>query len=338
MKRQMAGLLIGLAMIGCALQPARSDDAAAAGALPFRAGVARLVVPDLEPFGTLVWYPTAAAETAWPASEMPVAASVDAPVAEGPRFPVVVLSHGSGGSPLGHRDLAARLARDGFIVVSPTQIGDSSGRTEGREAGRSLIDRPRQARLALDAALDDRRFAAHADPARLGMVGFSAGGYTTLVLAGAHPDFSLIMAYCADHREDRGSCGNGDPARQRSTDVAAWQPPQPPGFKAIVLMDPLAVPFDAEGLAAVLMPTLLFRPANDDYLKADRNAAAVAAELPRPPLVVTVPGSHFVFLDPCPPALAEKLPAFCRDAPGVDRVAIHRQIEDQISDFLRRNL
>jgi predicted dienelactone hydrolase len=298
----------------------------------------RIVVPDAEPFDTLVWYPTGTAETAWQAGDIPVAASLGAPVAEGPRFPVVLLSHGSGGTPLGHRDLATRLARDGFIVVAPTQIGDSAGRTEGREAGRSLLDRPRQARLALDAALADPRLAPHADPARLGMVGFSAGGYTTLVLAGAHPAFALATAYCAEHREDRGSCGNGDPARQRRPDLATWQPPEPPGFKAIVLMDPLAITFDAEGLAAVGMPVLLFRPASDDYLKADRNAAALTAELPRPPLVVTVPGSHFVFLDPCPPALAERLPAICRDAPGVDRAAIHRQIEDQISDFLRRTL
>jgi predicted dienelactone hydrolase len=338
MKRQMAGLLIGLAVIGCALQPAWSDDSTAASPSRFRAGVTRLVVPDLEPFPALVWYPTAAGEIAWQAGEIPVAASLDAPIAEGPRFPVVLLSHGSGGSPLGHRDLATRLARDGFIVVAPTQIGDSAGRTEGRAAGRSLLDRPRQARAALDTALADPRFVSHVDPARLGMVGFSAGGYTTLVLAGARPDFVLAMAYCADHREDRGSCGNGDPAQQLSQEAAAWQPPLPPGFKAIVLMDPLAIPFDAEGLAAVRMPTLLFRPASDDYLKATRNAAALVTELPQPPLEVTVPGSHFVFLDPCPAALVETRPELCRDAPGIDRVAIHLEIEGRISDFLRRNL
>jgi hypothetical protein len=43
-------------------------------------------------------------------------------------------------------------------------------------------------------------------------------------------------------------------------------------------------------------------------------------------------------MDPCPPALVDEVPAVCRDAPGVDRVAIHRQIEGEISDFLRRSL
>jgi hypothetical protein len=51
-----------------------------------------------------------------------------------------------------------------------------------------------------------------------------------------------------------------------------------------------------------------------------------------------VPGSHFVFIDPCPPDLAAKVPAICQDAPDVDRAAIHRRLEGEISDFLQQNL
>src|SRR5215813_8115246 len=179
MKRLALGLLGGLAMVGCAVaEPAE-----------FHAGIARLQVQDEPAFTSFVWYPTKEAETAWRAGEMNVEATRNAAIAGDRAFPVVLLSHGSGGSPFGHRELAAHLARDGYIVVTPMQIGDSVGRTEGREAGRSLIDRPRQAVKALDAVLADPRFAAHADAARIGMVGFSAGGYTTLVLAGAKPDF-----------------------------------------------------------------------------------------------------------------------------------------------------
>jgi predicted dienelactone hydrolase len=334
MKVQALGLLLGLAMTDCAM---------AANAPPFHAGVSHLAVEDAVPFDTLVWYPTEAPEIAWQAGPMPVAASRDAPIAAGPRFPVVLLSHGSGGSPLGHRDLATRLARDGFIVVAPTQIGDSTGHTEGREAGRSLLDRPRQAQEALDAALADPRFAAQADPARIGMIGFSAGGYTTLVLAGARPDAARGIAYCRDHGDDRGSCGNGvggerEESPERAKELAAWQPPQETRLKAIVLMDPLAFVFDAKALSAVRVPTLLIRPASDDFLRAPANAAAVAARLPQPPQQITVPGSHFVFLDPCPAEMAARVPALCQDAPGVDRAAIHRQIEGEISDFLHRSL
>jgi predicted dienelactone hydrolase len=325
----MRSFLLVLVLAVAASSPASAD--------PFRAGVTRITVQDVEPFNALIWYPTDAPEVAWQSGPFTIEASRDAAIATGARFPIVLLSHGSGGSPLGHRDLAMGLARDGFIVVAPTHIGDSSGRTEGREAGRSLTDRPRQASRALEAALADPRFRLRADPARIGMVGFSAGGYTTLVLAGARPDFALAMAYCRDHADDRGSCGGrhtNEPARE----TVAWEPVPEPRLKAIVLMDPLAIPFDAAGLAGVRVPTLLYRPESDDYLKGAANASAVAVGLPRSPEVVTVPGSHFVFLAPCPPALAAEAPALCQDAPGVDRVAIHRRMDGEISDFLRRTL
>src|SRR5690349_5431641 len=124
MTRQIAGLLVGLATMSCALAPALADDP------HHQAGVIKIVVPDVEPFETFIWYPTEAAVTPWQAGQMTVEATLGAPIAGGERFPVVVFSHGSGGSPLGHRELAASLARAGFIVVTPTQVGDSTGRTE----------------------------------------------------------------------------------------------------------------------------------------------------------------------------------------------------------------
>lgn len=64
----------------------------------------------------------------------------------------------------------------------------------------------------------------------------------------------------------------------------------------------------------------------------------LAAALPHPPRQATVPGGHFIFVDPCPPAVAADAPAACKDAPDVDRAAVHRRIEAEIGDFLRRNL
>src|SRR5260221_10788948 len=158
MTRPLLALLAALAMIGCA----------AAETPSFHAGVAHVTVQDVEPFDTLVWYPTQDAEIAWQAGDLPVAAGRDAAIAAGPRFPVILLSHGSGGTPLAHRHLATRLARDGFIVVAPTQIGDSVRRTEGREAGRSLLDRPRQAGRGLGPPFAQPRFAVPPRAARSG--------------------------------------------------------------------------------------------------------------------------------------------------------------------------
>jgi predicted dienelactone hydrolase len=312
---------------------------ARAEAPAFHAGMTRISVQDDVPFEAIVWYPTMAEETITPIGPWPVAAAMEAPIAGEGRLPVVLLSHGSGGSPWVHRDLASHLARDGFIVVAPVHVGDSSGRTEARQEGRSLIIRPRQAVKAVEATLADPRFHARADAPSMAMVGFSAGGYTALVLAGARPNFALAEAYCRSNPDDIGSCGRGQNAASGHHLITAdWSRPDELGLKAIVLMDPLAITFDAAALASVRIPVLLFHPEDSSYLRAGANSSAVAAGLPQPVRQVAVPGNHFVFIDPCPSDIATKAPEICRDGPGVDRAAIHGLIEAEVSRFLRSNL
>lgn len=312
----------------------------AASATPWQAGVARVMVAEAAgQAATVIWYPTNAPEVSWQAGPFKIEASQGVPVAEG-RFPVVLLSHGRMGGPLSHRELAAHLAREGFIVVAPTHLGDAAGHPLATSQSQVLKNRPHQAIAALDAALKDDRFAAHADPARTAMVGYSAGGYTGLVLAGAKPDFALAAAYCqADGRDDIGSCG---PARDTLTGVseelAGWQTPSGPRLKVLVLLDPLATMFDAAGLAAVRLPVQLYRPQDDVYMKSGANALALAGNLPLSPQMSMVPGRHFVFIDPCPEVIAAEAAMICRDEPGIDRLALHRQLESEITAFLKDSL
>jgi predicted dienelactone hydrolase len=49
-------------------------------------------------------------------------------------------------------------------------------------------------------------------------------------------------------------------------------------------------------------------------------------------------GSHFVFVDPCSPAMAVRAPKVCGDPPRTDRAAIHQRFKHEISDFLRERL
>lgn len=175
------------------------------------------------------------------------------------------------------------------------------------------------------------------------MIGYSAGGYTALMLAGAKPDFARAIAACAQAR-DPGSCphpATASAAQAMGADVPAlqaWKFAPDRRIKALVLLDPLALMFDAAGLASIHVPTLIYRPQNDAYLNAALNVQVVISGLPKPPKVVEVPGNHFVFVEPCPPRIAAAEPLICQDAAGVDRAAIHRQMDDEITDFLRANL
>ncbi|MFM0069057.1 alpha/beta hydrolase family protein [Paraburkholderia aspalathi] len=313
----------------------------------FYAGVVRLtVVCEAVPFDTVVFYPTHEREVPWQAGPFTVEATRNAPIVPDNRLPVVLISHGRGGGPLSHRGLAIALARAGFIAVLPTHVGDASGFPRAPSQAQILVDRPRQAEAALNAVLTDPRFSASADAGRIGMIGYSAGGYTALILAGAIPDFASASAYCANH-DDPGSCprsasGNGTDGAQGKAavpnELVSWQPPVDRRLKALVLMDPLAMMFEAPGLSAVRVPTMLYRPQDDSYLGSARNSLAVVSGLPTPPATHIVPGNHFVFIDPCPASVAVSAALICQDAPGIDRVEIHRQIDQEVVNFLRANL
>jgi predicted dienelactone hydrolase len=289
-------------------------------------------VQDVVPFDTLIAYPTDAAEVPFQDGPYTIAASRDTPIASGARFPVVLFSHGggetikAGGSSLPYAALLTSLAREGFVVVAPFHPGSKQ----------ALEDRPRQIHKALTAMLADPRFAMHADPSRLGMMGFSYGGAVALIVAGAVPDLAHLAAYCRDRTDDPKACDDV-PTDGSLANVVGKRSPDALAVKALVLMEPWGALFDRNGLTSVDMPTLLYRAEGSD-LKAEGNILALAAALPHPPRQETVPGGHFIFVDPCPPALEAESPAACKDAPAVDRAAVHRRIEVEIGDFLRRNL
>lgn len=303
---------------------------ALADAPSFRAGVTRIAVQDATPFEALILYPTEAAEVAIEEGLFRLSASRNAPVATGARFPIVLFSHGGGrppGTPLAQAGLLLHLARQGFIVVAPFHPA-----TE-----KPFVDRPRQMHKALDSLLADPRFSQRADSNRIAMAGFSFGGAVTLIAAGAIVDLAHLSAYCQDHPDDVRACEG------IATD-GSWAkvPPSPKSedvlpLKAIVLLEPYGAPFAEKSLASIDLPALIYSTSQTD-LRPEGNALAVAKALPRPPQQAVVPGTHFVFVDPCSPDLAARAPDVCSDPPGTDRAAIQQRLKREVSDFLRERL
>jgi predicted dienelactone hydrolase len=319
----MRPLAVAFVFLLATLCSARADEP------PFRAGFARITVQDTVPFDALIAYPTMATEVSNRVGLFTIAASRDAPIASGARFPVVLFSHGGNGrseaGPLVHQALITSLARRGFIVVAPFHS----------DTRRPLDDRPRQVHKALDLVLADQRFAAHADQARLGMIGFSYGGAVTLIAAGAIPSLAHLAAYCTNRANDPRACG-GAPTNGARVPVYG-KPADVLPLKAIVLLEPFGALFDREGLQSPQMPALLYRAEQSD-LANEGNVFAVAAALPRTPQLKSTPGGHFIFVDPCPSVVEREAPEFCKDAPGIDRAAFHKRLEADVAAFLEQAL
>jgi len=125
------------------------------------------------------------------------------------RFPVLLFSHGFGGSPISSDYIEALklFASHGYVVVAPFH-GDSRY-VDARistldDLLRAILDfqnytamqaaRPQSLSRALDVVLADPSFAARIDPTRIGGFGASAGGESMLLMRGAKLTVSVDTA------------------------------------------------------------------------------------------------------------------------------------------------
>src|ERR1700761_3519506 len=90
------------------------------------AGFQQILVPDPNgpPLEGGIWYPSNAPASAQPLGLFEQNVAEDGAVA-GRGLPLIVMSHGSGGSFEGHYDTALALADAGFVVAAITHTGDN---------------------------------------------------------------------------------------------------------------------------------------------------------------------------------------------------------------------
>lgn len=287
-----------------------------------------------------VWTPCAA-----PAGEIrlglyAIAGVRDCPIAAGDRLPLVVLSHGYGGSFLGHHDTAEALANAGFVVAAINHSDDNFQVRGGpNDKLSALATRTTDIKRLIDYML--AQWPAHDRLAagQIGFFGFSRGGYTGLALAGGRPDFERLPSRapspCTSAPEGA-ACGQ---MRQRLRELLATPVVHDTRIKAAVIADPLAMVFDAEGLKNVTIPIQLWASERGGDGVLPRDVDAARRGLPSAPDYRVQPGSaHFAFLAPCSEVMARTLPEICSDASGFDRVAFHAQLNAGVLAFFRQHL
>lgn len=246
------------------------------------------------------------------------------------RHPVVFISHGHAGSKFGHHDLAVALARAGYVVCSIEHPGDNYGDQTGVGTEKVLLGRAWQVSAAIDALFADPLFSPRLDATRIGVAGFSAGGYTSLLLLGARPDFSLWAGYCERHPDDAQLCKTKPPP----TLSVSGKPTFDRRVRAAFVMAPLGIFFGPRSLSPVRAPVSLAVAEKDSVLLPAENAEVVRAGLSSVFEYAQLPGAdHYVFLAPC--AGEARL---CADTPGVNRREVHRGLNESAVKFFETHL
>ena len=294
-----------------------------------------------------VWYPSAGGGHPGLIGDNPAfigrAVRVGARLPEG-RHPLVLISHGSGGNMDGLGWLSAELAAAGALVVGVNHPGSTSGDSSPRRSAR-LDQRAQDLSAALDEAL--ALFGDHVDPDRITALGFSMGGGTVLMTAGARFDTGLYADYCAT-RPAPVDCaffrsGGVDPAAMPDEVGADLHDAR---LSAVIAIDPgLGYALTRDSLATIEAPVLLV---NLGQFGPDSIWSAVDAGPDGADLLGAIPGAahrviegaaHFSFLALCKPGAEEMLAEedddpICTDPAGSDRADIHARIIAELRDFL----
>jgi predicted dienelactone hydrolase len=277
-----------------------------------------------------MWYPCSERPGEVKVGRMMLPGVKDCPIS-GDKLPLVVFSHGRGGSFIGHHDTAETLADAGFVVSAIDHPGSTTSDMSRAGELSVLVERPTDIKRLIDFMVGASPAASKIDPQRIGFFGFSLGGYTGLVAIGADPDWAIA------------SCRRSsaipicEQILRRQFRVQPLTHDQ--RIKAAVVADPLSDLFAADSFAAVKIPVQLWASERGGDGVTPESVAAVDRGLPSKHEYHVVPNSgHFAFLTPCPPALAEARPELCTDAPGLDRVAFHKQLDAAVLAFFRTYL
>lgn len=293
-----------------------------------------------------IWYPSTAQDTPSLYADNSVFTGVEAhregPVSTG-LHPVVLFSHGMGGTDRAQAWLGAALAQRGVITVAVNHP-NSTWNDFDMSKGVAHWTRAQDMSTALDALLELPGLSDKLDMSRVMAAGFSYGGWTALSLGGARGNHAGIVEACTAY-QDMEACGLllSEDVNMQGIDPAAWNASYAdarvthvaaidPGF--IWGLEPLDI--------ADLVPSTLvigFGGDEDRMLATDFDRSGLSNHLGDRKTERFDPAYHFSAMPLCKLAgeaiLAEEGDdPVCTDPAGSDRAAIHARIVALIAEEL----
>lgn len=312
----------------------------------------------LRPEHTTVWYPTdiqaqvvqLGAQGGAPFVSDPTIANAPlAPNANG--YPLILISHGTGGSALGMQWLAARLALRGFIVAAVDHHGNTGAESRLFPQGFLLWwERPRDLSVVLDRMLADPAFSTRIDRTRIGAAGFSLGGYTVLALSGARLARARFERFCNSIERDF-TCGPQPEfpqalelfAELQKSDTVVAQSLSHSGdsyqdarVRAVYAMAPVfGMAFDQRGMSDIRIPVRVVVGAGDTVAPPATNALRYKNLIPGASLnLLNERVGHYDFAPDCTAAGRAEGIRICEGSEH--RGEVHQLVVDDAARFFER--
>ena len=268
-----------------------------------------------------------------------------------PKFPLILMSHGTGGTALSLAWLGTALAAHGYIVAGVNHPGNNAVEPYTVEGFSTWWERARDLSEVIDALLKDSTFGTRIDATRIGATGFSLGGYTMIEIAGGITEPAAFTDFCASPKAD-GICKSPPEFPTLVEDFQKLVKERPeflrhatdsyhdPRVRGVFAMAPALGPaFRLASLAKITIPVEIVAGEGDTNVPISSGARYFAANIPGSKLVI-YPGAvgHYVFLDSCTEIGQKNASVLCNDDAGVNRDVIHAQTTDSALQFFEHAL
>lgn len=260
---------------------------------------------------------------------------------------IAVISHGAFGSPRSMNWLGYALASQGWVVAGVAHFGESwiyGSQTIDPSVLQRFWQRPQEVSFVLDSISKKGLFNRKLIVDEVLMLGHSAGGFTSLAMAGALLEAGKSEAYCLSP-QSKGDKGCNYSATKSTKplsenmlkNIGTLQAKmRDERITAVIALDPaLGHAVSDKSLANIKVPTLILGSVENDFLPFTAHAKYYADFIPNARLVGVEQGAgHFVYIDSCDNERKVKGVALCHDRQGVDRKDIQQQLLNQVFRFI----
>ena len=318
----------------------------------YRVGIRSLKYKDVSrnrPLDTEIWYPTNEKRKKPPIQNpralfkaIPTIRNAALPTNK--KFPLLLVSHGTGGNRFSLTWFIEKMVEEGYVVVSVDHYGNSTFNKLPREFVK-WWERAIDMQFVLTQILNDPILGKRIDKNKIGGVGFSLGGYTNIALAGGY----------VSRKTENGKSPKLPPEFPKTDEEINFETDKQivdsfnkygklvkdKRIKAFFVMAP-AIGFGfhtKRQVKSITAPIFILAGEADSVAPVKTNAKKFHRFIKTSKLQI-FPGKvgHYVFLNESTAFGKKVAPLICIDPHGVDRKLIHDQTTKLAIRFFDKNL
>lgn len=304
------------------------------------------------PLPTEIWYPTLDTLIKKGGKENPkqlfktIKSIRNATISNG-KFPLLLVSHGTGGNRFSLTWFIERMVKEGYVVVSLDHYGNSTFNKIPREFVK-WWERAIDVQFVLTNILNDQEIGTKIDTSRIGGVGFSLGGYTNIALAGGYVDRAIRDDEKPEEREMPSEFPEMDEVIDFENDsniVSSYNKykahVKDDRIKAFFVMAPaIGFGFHSKEQTSEITSPIFITAGKGDLVAPVKDNAEKFHGLIKTSKIHLFEKSvgHYVFLNEATAFGKKVAPAITIDESSVDRKAIHEKTLELASAFFESTL